>query len=106
MRFKIYSSGQFVDDPTELLRNYPCLKDYNFEIVEYEKEYEHHSWIRDEKGERIRQTRIEKRKIVEGYITVDSLNQLMKLVQDIDEPIIIDNDMIKPNIEIYDTYRE
>lgn len=106
MKFQIYASGQWSCDPKGLVEQYPCLNDYNFEIVEYEKEYEHHSWIRDENGERIRQTRIEKRKIVEGYITVDSLEQLMKLIQDIDEPIIIDKDIIKPNIEIYDTYRE
>ena len=106
MRFNIYASSQWSSDPKGLIEQYPCLNDYNFEIVEYEKEFERYSWIRDENGERIRLTRIEKIKVTEGYVTVDSLDQLMKLICSIDEPIIVDKDVENPNIEIYDTYRE
>lgn len=105
MKFLIYSSSNW-NDPQHLSECYPRLNDYNFEIVEYEKEYERRFWIRDEKGERIIQTTKEKRKVTEGYITVDSLDQLMKLIRDIDEHIIIDKGVENPNIEIYDTCRE
>lgn len=105
MKFQIYSTTEDYN-PQRLLKQYPVLNDYHFEIVEYEKEYVHVGYVKDEHGNRIEQHIIRKRKITEAYIIVESLEQLMKLVHDLDEYIIIGDKNETPHIEIYDDYRE
>ena len=52
----------------------------------------------------------ERKKVVwggaEGYIVVDSLEELVNLSKDLNHDIIILNNGTEPEIEIYDDYRE
>lgn len=43
---------------------------------------------------------------VEGYIVINSPEELVNLSNDLQEPIIISQDGNEPEIEIYDDFRE
>lgn len=104
MKFEIQSVYNW-DDPVEILEKYPCLKDYEFEVVEPLKK--RYIRIKDENGNPIKQ--VDFYKIKRMLITVDSLEQLTKLVNEINQPIIIsklNEKYASFNIEIYDGYRE
>lgn len=42
----------------------------------------------------------------DGYITINSLDELMTLTEKLTEDIIIKSYVLEPEIEIYDGYRE
>lgn len=84
MKFSIHATS-IRNDPQYLLDRYPCLNDYNFEVKEYERE---------------------SLRVVETYITIDTIEQLIKLMDAVDEELVIINGPEIPAIEIYDDYRE
>ena len=97
MKIKIIST--YYNNIEKLVEKYPCLKDFGFEVVEYEEPLK--TWTWDENGKRILQ--IYGKKIIrEPYVTIESLERLLELRFAVDEPLIITED----EIEIYDGYRE
>lgn len=92
MKFRVYSSVICFDSETDdFLTEYPALNNYGLEVVEEEEFYAgstHH--------------------VKRAYITIDSIDRLLKLIEDVNEPIIIHRDEEKGHrvIEIYDGYRE
>ena len=98
MKFKITSSF-FSNNFEKIIKEYPCLKDFGFEVVEYEVPLK--TWTWDENGMRILQI-YGKETIRKPYVTIESLEQLLALKSAIEEPLIITED----EIEIYDGYRE
>lgn len=76
MKFQIYRSMGYKTDCEKILAAYPVLANYDFKT--------------DKSGN--------------GYVTITSFKQLMRLIKEIDQEIIL-----SPNgesIEIYDDYRE
>ena len=104
MKFLICSAVW--DNPNDIIKHHPCLNEYGFEILEYEKEYDRVRWVRNEEREYIRQITKEKRKMIEAYVTLDNIEQLIKLTQDLEEKLIIDYCPETPMIKIYDGYIE
>lgn len=102
MRFKIESSSYF-DTNDELLEEYPCLKDFGFEvekktIVRFEK-------IKDDKGKILKQEY--EKPIYTPYIYIYGLEELRQLRKSVKHCLIIDwDDEDEASIEIYDGYRE
>lgn len=99
MKYKIYTTGNWWDED-ELLEDYPCLKNYGFEVGT--ESYERKRKIKDEAGVYIEQVDTVTRTAF--YITINSLEELTRLCEELDEPIIIDCEGTA--IEIYDSYRE
>lgn len=82
MKFRITSSNWFAD---EVLSKYPCLKNYSFEWHEDEdRPPSHYSGY--------------------GVITINTLEDLIQLMNECDEPLIISKEPY--GIEIYDGWRE
>lgn len=82
MRFRIFSS--YWDRPDKmdtdfLLRDHPCLKEFNLEV--------------ENAGD-----------VYHLFVQVDTLAQLMELIDKVCFPVIIDYDSL--SIEIYDCRRE
>ena len=84
---------------SNLLAEYPCLR--NFKFYEKEETVSCDGYVRDEEGERMRQTITKTKKTPK--ICIDTLDDLMNLIRMAEAPIIIDSDY---TIEIYDGYRE
>lgn len=76
MKFQIYRTLDYRPNYEKMLETYPALVNYNFET--------------DKTGN--------------GYITITSLKQLMRMVKEIGQEIILSPD--NESIEIYDEYRE
>ena len=98
MKFKITSSS-YSNNFEKIIKEYPCLKDFGFEVAEYEVPLK--TRTRDECGKRIFQI-YGKNIIREPYVTIESLERLLALKSAVEEPLIITED----EIEIYDGYRE
>lgn len=96
MRFRVYSTLYECEDCRKdfdkLVDRYPCLAglDLTEEVVDKRL------WSGDTK------------KVTVLTIKIDSINQLMTLIRDLDQSLIVaDADMYGiPSIEIYDDYRE
>lgn len=98
MKFKIVSSF-YSNNFEKIIKEYPCLKEFGFEVVEYEVPLK--TWTCDERGMRILQIH-GKQTIRKSYVTIESIEQLLALKSAVKAPLIIDED----EIEIYDGYRE
>lgn len=98
MLYEISSTGVW-RRPDYLIEEYPCLKDFGFEVKEIEETYK--GRIRDENGFPLYQPMTRIVKI--PYINIDTIEQLHKLMEAVDEPLVIEKD---GTIEIYDSYRE
>ena len=103
MKYHIYSAHQWRGEPDELITEYPCLKNYDFEVEEISKSYVA-ARIRDEHGRFIKQ--IDYKIIRVGYITIDTLEQLSELRKDVESPLIVSDGDYGPEIMIYDGYIE
>lgn len=98
MTFKVRSTSYWNDE--DVIKGYPQLYDFCFKIEE--KQEPKFEMIRDENEKLLRQFLGYKIKL-EPTIQINTLDELMKLVQSVNSQIIIDNDNW---IEIYDNYRE
>jgi hypothetical protein len=104
MKFRIESTCISHRKPEKLIKEYPCLRYFRFE-VEQEEVPLGGQWIADENGRIIRQVSDETRTKYTSYIYIDTIEQLMgllKAVKDETTEIIVGDDYI----EIYDGYRE
>ena len=104
MKFEIQTVGNW-DDPVEILDEYPCLEKYDLKVLELPRK--RYVRIKDENGRSIKQ--IEPYTITRMTVSIESLEQLLGLINEIDEPIIVqklDEKHADFNIEIYDGYRE
>lgn len=101
MRFKIESSSYF-DTNEELLEEYPCLKDFGFEIEK--KVYIKTTKIRDDEGNILEQEY--EKPIFTPYIYIYGLEELRQLRNSTKHCLIIDWNDDEASIEIYDGYRE
>lgn len=101
---KFYIENTDYDKGEKLLKLYPSLSKYGFEIHQVEKVGPKVK-TRDENGETIYSIRTynEEKKTV----NIDTLEQLLQFRNDVGEALIIhrDDEPI-PCIEIYDNYRE
>ena len=98
MTFKVRATSYQKDE--DVIKGYPQLYDFGFKIEE--KRVPKFEAIRDENGKLLRQFLGYKIKL-EPTIQINTLDELMKLIQSVNSQIIIDNDNW---IEIYDNYRE
>ena len=98
MTFKVRATSYQKDE--DVIKGYPQLYDFGFKIEE--KRVSKFEAIRDENGKLLRQFLGYKIKL-EPTIQINTLDELMKLIQSVNSQIIIDNDNW---IEIYDNYRE
>lgn len=103
MKYHIYSARRWRGKSAELITEYPCLKNYDFEVGEIFKSYVS-ARIRDERGRFIEQ--IDYRIVRVGYITIDTLEQLGELRKDVESPLIVSDGDYGPEIMIYDGYIE
>lgn len=106
MKFSITATSVYGNDPERLLKEYPCLRDYNFEIKDIQ--VPHRTIIKDENGNPIVFKNGTYSVRHETYIDVDDLQTLLKLFGDTRELIITKSiaDDADFEIEIYDDYRE
>lgn len=102
MLYKIYSSTIWCSDKNKevetILREYPCLKDFGWRLVEYIGN--RHTRILNENQEWIFQ--ITPVTLHRPYIEINTLEEFQKLQAAIDQPLIFYGD----EIEIYDGHRE
>ena len=109
MKFEIYSTCIF--DIDFLLENYPTLNNFGFEVVEKQESIKRNVVIGDENRNPIKQIQDCSRTVRKGYVTLNSLDQLKKLIETVGNeivilpPSVISGDGIY-RIEIYDGYRE
>lgn len=105
MKFRIDATsvpiGTCFDDSKRLLKEFPCLSKFGLEIVE-EEYHISGEWIRDENNNLIWQPSSKKKIRYIPYLTINTLEQLVELINSVDNPIVVTADAI----EIYDTYRE
>ena len=105
MKFEIeatYSCGA-----GEVIREYPILNDYGFELVD-----EHYTFkqpIKNPDGGYLIQETLSVRK--RAFINIDTFDELMKLSLDVGQALILfmpenHGNVDIPSIEIYDGYRE
>ena len=93
MKFLVESSVHWERD--KLIENYPCLRKYGYDDSELIKHKRYSSFD-----------------IKPAYITIDSLEQLLEFMNEVDAPVIVNDTFIQDNvtakysIEIYDGYRE
>ena len=85
----------------KLLKEFPCLSKFGLEIVG-EEINAGGQWIRDENNNRIWQPSNRKKIFYAPYVTIDTVEQLIELINSVENPIVVTSD----TIEIYDTYRE
>ena len=105
MKVYVWSTCFWKDDEAEdLLKRYPVLKDFGFVVMDVARKA--HRWILDENGERIMQEYDVIGK--ETYITIESLEDLVKLRKAVEVPLIFDETGVGDGyyIELYDGYRE
>lgn len=98
MTFKVSATSYWNDE--DAIKGYPQLYDFGFKIEE--KQEPKFEVIRDENGKLLRQCSGYKIKL-EPTIQIDTLDELMKLIQSVNRELIIGKDNW---IEIYDGYRE
>ena len=102
MKFKVSATSVWDFDShepkTKLIKEYPCLKNFGFENILFEKPVRNR--IRDEEGRLITQFSYEPR--YDTYITIDTIEQLLELIKVVENPLVITEN----EIEIYDGYRE
>lgn len=104
MKYHIFTAEYWLDQPDAVLRMYPCLQYFGFEIEE--KLVPKTSRIRDERGRWCSQINYEMKKY--GYVTIDTLEKLMELQKAVDHSLIIrdGDDDYGQAIMIYDDYIE
>lgn len=101
MKFEI-SSVDIYHDPEKLIAAYPCLSEFEFGFDSVEKS--RRVKIRDEVGNPMYQEMPYTIDI--PYIHLNGVDDLMRLINAVGNPIIIDYEDGRPTIEIYDGYRE
>lgn len=101
MRFEIESSCYY-DTNDELLEEYPCLKDYGFEVEK--KVYVKTTKIRDDEGNILEQEY--EKPVYTPYIYIYGLEELKNLTKSVHAPLIVSWVDDHGTIEIYDGYRE
>lgn len=87
MKFKITASSLWSTETDKLLKEYPCLHDFGYEVEETTEYSFYHNLNYPKKT---------------AYIHINSLEELVKFKQAVDKIIIFDED----EIEIYDAWRE
>ena len=95
MKFKIVSTDYY-DENEKIIKKYPCLKDFGFEIEKYEApviDFDYKSREFKTIGTVTK---------YRTYLTINSLERLIELETAVEYPLIITED----EIEIYDSYRE
>ena len=103
MKFRIYSSFYCMDNEIdELLDDYPVLKNYGFEVIKETRTGRRVTRIKDENEKPMVQETPYTYEIKKVYVNIDTLEQLMSLIKDVNCHVIVDED----TIEIYDSYRE
>lgn len=98
MTFKVRATSYWKDE--DVIKGYPQLYDFGFKIEE--KQVPKFEAIRDENGKLLRQFSGYKIKL-EPTIQINTLDELLKLIQSVNSELIIDKDNW---IEIYDGCRE
>lgn len=92
-------------DPN-LNKIYSCLNGYNYGLEKVKRERTT-GWVVDEYKKRIRQVKtVEEER---PYIMIDGLESLKKLMEDVENDLVISKDWDFPDrlcVEIYDGYRE
>lgn len=94
-------------DDANLNKKYSCLNSYNYGIDTVEKERTK-GWIYKE-GFKFPIRQVETYKKERPFIMIGSLESLMKLMDDVNEELVIHEDWDFPDrlcVEIYDAYRE
>ena len=82
--------------------DYPCVKDFNYEREDIDRGREVNHYDRQ-----LAIVKTEKVIDIDEYITVDSVEDLVKLSDGVKAPLIFTGTWWgKPEIEIYDDYRE
>lgn len=84
MRYRIYSTWNW-DNAEALLKDYPRLKDFAFEVEPIQLNYETRE---------------------ASYIDLQTLEDFLTLREAVGQPLIIGPGGNKNDIEIYDSYRE
>ena len=102
MKFYISQSDWVYDEEKQnakLIKEYPCLKEYGFELEKIVTKYTRGT-VQDDEGNTLE---VERCKVsYKPYIIINSLEELMKFIKDVDNELVIREDYI----EIYDGYRE
>lgn len=105
MKFRITATSIWSwSDYDELIEKYPSLLNYGFEVEEKQVPVSG-CWTRDENGNSIWQETDRTRSSFTPYIYVDSLEQLIELIENLEDDVrtIV---LTEYEIEIYDGYRE
>lgn len=104
---KVMITATYGGDDPSLIKKYSCLKGYNYGIDTIEKERTK-GWIYEE-GNKFPTRQVEVYEKERPYIMIGSLETLKKLMEDVEEELVILEDGDFPDrlcIEIYDGYRE
>ena len=105
MKFRITATSIWsYNEYEQLIKDYPSLLNYGFEVEEKQVPVGG-CWTRDENDNRIWQTTDQTRSSYTPYIYVDSLEQLIELIKNLEDDVrtIV---LTEDEIEIYDGYRE
>lgn len=102
MKFQIKATSIWRDEHERLIKEYPMLADYCYEVETTESRTG--QWIKDENGDPIYFPNSRTASIHTPYITIDSLKQLIEFINRLEgtSEIVVGEDFI----EIYDGYRE
>lgn len=105
MKVYICSTCFWRDDEVEdLLKRYPVLNEFHFVVEEVKRKAKR--WILDENRERI----LQEYEVIgkETYITLETLDDLVRLRKAVEVPLIFDETGVGDGycIELYDGYRE
>lgn len=98
MKFKVCTVW-YHNNPSKIASEYPCVNDFGFS-------HEAVSEIREFRKRSTRELVTETYTYDQPYVTINSLEDLLKFTKDVEHPIIISLDEDIPEIEIYDDYRE
>ena len=101
MTFKIEATSVWHDE--DVIKSYPKLSDFAFRFEEEEKP--RFDAIRDENGKLMHQY-VGARVVKHPKIEIETLEDLINLLNSVDNPIIIAKEDDSLSIEIYDGYRE
>lgn len=106
MKFNIYSTSLY-DDPDLLIKKYPCLNKFFFEVIESEVSNIKRTRTKDENGFWIYfDDESEKMIIKESVVYIHSLEELLSLRDECGHELVISKHGDTNTIEIYDTWRE